>query len=167
MSSAKPIIDDGDNAKTIPTRFGSQEIDPASVLHFPEGLAGFEDLHAFKLFHEEGKPTVFYLQSLDNPDVRFPVVNPDSFQVSYECVLSDQELATLQLDDTADVAMLITLAQVGNLDRGVHANFMGPIMLNTRKRIGLQKHLNQVSGRVVIRAEQSRRRQGSAGSLPT
>jgi len=30
---------------------------------------------------------------------------------------------------------------------------MGPIMLNTRKRIGLQKQLNQVSGSVVIRAE--------------
>ena len=153
MSSAKPIIDAGDHAKTVRTRFGTQQIDPSSVIHFPDGLAGFENLHAFKLFHEEGKPTVFYLQSLDDPDVRFPVVNPDSFQVSYECVLSDQELATLQPDDMADIAMLVTLAQVGNQDGGVHANFMGPIMLNMRKRIGLQKHLNQVSGRVVIRAE--------------
>lgn len=153
MSSAKPIIDASDHTKTVRTRFGKQQIDPSSVIHFPDGLAGFENLHAFKLFHEEGKPTVFYLQSLDDPDVRFPVVNPDSFQVSYECVLSDQELATLQPDDMADIAMLVTLAQVGNQDGGVHANFMGPIMLNMRKRIGLQKHLNQVSGRVVIRAE--------------
>lgn len=137
----------------ITTRFGAQEVDPASVLQFPEGLAGFEDHHDFKLFHEDGKPTVFYLQSLQDPEVQFPVVNPDAYQVSYECVLSDDEAAVLQLDDPADVAVLVTLAQGGDRDAGIHANFMGPIILNTTKRIGLQKHLNQVSGSVVIRAE--------------
>jgi len=153
MSSAKPIIDSGETAKTIHTPFGTQEVNPASVIHFPDGLAGFENLHAYKLFHEEDKPSMFYLQSLDEPNVRFAVVNPDTYQVSYECVFSDHELETLQLDDAADLAVLVTLAQVGNQDGGIHANFMGPIMLNTRKRIGLQKHLNQVSGKVLIRAE--------------
>jgi flagellar assembly factor FliW len=137
----------------ISTRFGTQEVDPASVIHFPDGLAGFEDLHEFKLFHEDGKPRVFYLQSIDHPDVQFPVVNPDSFQVSYECVLNDEEAAVLQLGDPSDVAVLVTLAQGGSQDGGIHANFMGPILLNTRKRIGMQKLLNQVSGSVVIRAE--------------
>ena len=153
MSSAQPLVDNGATAMEIKTRFGAQEIDPASVIHFPDGLAGFEQLHEFKLFHEEGKPTVFYLQSLQDPEVQFPVVNPDSYQVSYACVLSDQEAATLQLEDASDIAVLVTLAQAGEHDRGIHANFMGPIMLNTRKRIGLQKQLNQVSGSVVIRAE--------------
>jgi flagellar assembly factor FliW len=137
----------------INTRFGTQHIDPASVIHFPHGLAGFEQLHEFKLFHEEGKPTVFFLQALEDPDVQFSVVNPDTYQVNYECVLSDEEAATLQLEDPSDIAMLVTLASGGEYDRGIHANFMGPIMLNTSKRIGLQKHLNQVSGSVVIRAE--------------
>ena len=136
----------------INTRFGTQDIDPSSIIHFPDGLAGFEELHDYKLFHEEGKPTVFFLQSIDDPDVQFAVVNPDNYQVSYECVLSDEEAIALQLDDPADVAVLVTLAQGGNYDGGIHANFMGPIMLNVGKRIGLQKHLNQVSGSVVIRA---------------
>jgi flagellar assembly factor FliW len=59
----------------------------------------------------------------------------------------------LQLDDPGEIAVLVTLASGGEYDRGIHANFMGPIMLNTNKRIGLQKHLNEVSGSVVIRAE--------------
>lgn len=153
MSSAQPIIDNGATSMQINTRFGSQEIDPASVIHFPLGLAGFENLHRFKLFHEDGRPALFYLQSLDDPDIQLPVVNPHSFQVAYECVLSDDEADALQIDDTADVAVLVTLAQAGDHDHGIHANFMGPIILNTAKRIGLQKHLNQVSGSVVIRAE--------------
>ena len=153
MSSAQPIIENGDNRMEINTHFGKQEVDPASVIHFPEGLAGFEHLHDYKLFHEEGKTSVFYLQSLDDPDVQLPVVNPDSYQVNYECVLSDEEAGTLQLEDPGDVAVLVTVARAGEKDGGIHANFMGPIMLNTNKRIGLQKQLNQFSGNVVIRAE--------------
>lgn len=153
MSTAEAITNNGDSPMQINTRFGAQEVDPASIIDFPLGLAGFEELHQFKLFHEEGKPTVFYLQSVDDPDVQFPVVNPDAYQVSYECVLNDDEAATLQLDDPAEIAVLVTLAHGGNRDSGIHANFMGPILLNTGKRIGLQKHLNQVSGSVVIRAE--------------
>lgn len=153
MSSAQPIFDNGATTMQINTRFGSQEIDPASVIHFPRGLAGFEQLHRFKLFHEQDKPTVFYLQSLDDPDIQFPVVNPDTFQVAYECALSEDEADALQIKDAGDVAVLVTLAQTGDHDRGIHANFMGPIILNTGKRIGLQKHLNQVSGSVVIRAD--------------
>ena len=153
MPLAQNLIANGDESMEIKTRFGRQEVDPASIIQFPNGLAGFEDLHEFKLFHEDGKPTVFYLQSLDDPEIQFPVVNPDAYQVSYECVLTDDEAATLQLEDPADIAVLVTLAQGGTKDSGIHANFMGPILLNTGKRIGLQKHLNQVSGSVVIRAE--------------
>ncbi len=153
MSSANAPVSDGDSRMQISTRFGQQDVDPASIINFPQGLAGFEDLHDFKLFHEDGKPSVFYLQSVEDPEVQFPVVNPDAYQVSYECVLSDEEAATLQLEDPADIAVLVTLAQTGDRDQGIHANFMGPILLNTGKRVALQKHLNQVSGSVVIRAE--------------
>ena len=153
MPIANVATNNGDSTMQINTRFGAQEVDPASIINFPHGLAGFEDLHDFKLFHEEGKPSVFYLQSVEDPEIQFPVVNPDAYQVNYECVLNDDEAATLQLDDPSQVAVLVTLAQTGDSDRGIHANFMGPILLNTGKRIGLQKHLNQVSGSVVIRAE--------------
>ena len=32
---------------------------------------------------------MFYLQSDQDPEIQFPVVNPDAFQVNYECVLND------------------------------------------------------------------------------
>jgi flagellar assembly factor FliW len=153
MPSTHPITERGDRPLQVNTRFGQQTVDPASIIHFPAGLPGFEDLHDFKLFHEEGRPNLFYLQSLDDPDIQFPVINPDTYQVAYECFLSDEEAAQLELDDPADVSVLVTLAQTGQGDRGIHANFMGPILLNTRRRLALQKTLNTISGRVVIRAE--------------
>ena len=41
-------------------------IDPETLFSFPEGIAGFEDCKRFKVFHEEGKTTVFWLQSVDD-----------------------------------------------------------------------------------------------------
>lgn len=153
MPTANAITTNGEATMQINTRFGVQEIDPASVIQFPEGLAGFEELREFKLFHEEGKPTVFFLQSLEEPAVQFAVINPAAYQVSYECLLSEAEAALLEIDDPNQVAVLVTLAMREGADNGIHANFMGPILLNTVKRIGMQKHLNTVSGSVVIRAE--------------
>ena len=64
-------------------------VDPDSVFTFPAGIAGFEQCTRFKLFHEEGKPTVFWLQSLDQVDVMFPVVLPETLDLEYQIDLSD------------------------------------------------------------------------------
>jgi flagellar assembly factor FliW len=153
MPSTQPIVDSGEQPLQINTRFGRQAIDPASVIRFPVGLAGFEDLHEYKLFHEEGHNSLFYLQSLEDPEVQFPVINPLNCQVAYEFVLSDEEAAQLELDAPDDVAVLVTLARTEDDDHGIHANFMGPILINTRRRVAMQKALNKVTGRVVIRSE--------------
>lgn len=136
----------------IDTRFGSLEVDPADILTFPQGLPGFESLKRFKLFHEEGKPSVFWLQAVDDPAVQLPVSEPSFFRVYYELALSDAETNLLELDDPDDVVLLVTLSKP-NGDDAIHANFMGPIVLNARKRIGLQKALINIEGGVVVRAE--------------
>jgi flagellar assembly factor FliW len=143
-----------DHSMQINTRFGLQDIDPESVIHFPEGLPGFEDLKQFKLFHEEGAQTLFYMQSVDDAGVQLPLVDPDHFQVNYEITLTDEELTKLQLDDPNDATVLVTVSKSDDMDDGgLHANFMGPIVINTRTRTGLQKALNQVRGTVLIRAD--------------
>jgi flagellar assembly factor FliW len=138
----------------INTQFGTQTVDPDTLLNFPDGLPGFDELKRYKLFHEDGTATLFYLQSVDDPAVRLPVVDPGLFQVDYQITLNDMELSRLQLDDPADAAVLVTVSRKDTAaDGGIHANFMGPIIINTRARVGLQKALNRVNGSVIIKAE--------------
>jgi flagellar assembly factor FliW len=153
MPSTQPIIDSGAQPLQVNTRFGRQAVDPASIIRFPAGLAGFEHLHEYKLFHEEGRPNLFFMQSLEDPAVQFPLVNPLGHQVAYEFELADEEVAQLELDAPEDLVVLVTLAQAEGGDHGIHANFMGPILINTRKRLAMQKPLNRITGRVLIRAE--------------
>ncbi len=144
----------------VNTSFGEQDVAPEEILTFPQGLPGFDELTRFKLFHEEGKLSLFWLQSLEDPSVQFPTTDPALLKVQYQITLSDEEIALLELEDPEDIALLVLLyrgapekeAPPSESDR-LNANFLGPIILNTKTRIGVQKVLNQIEDFVTIRAE--------------
>jgi len=138
----------------INTRYGKQVVEKASLIDFPDGLPGFEDLHQYKLFHEEGKSTIYYLQSTEDPDIRLPVITPETCKVDFRIDLSDEEVSKLQIESENDLVVVITLSDnQDNVATSITANFMAPIIINAQSRIGIQKTLNQVSGGVVIQAQ--------------
>ena len=128
----------------ISTRFGPQDIDPQSIITLPRGMLGFENLTRYKLFHEEGKPTVFWLQSLDDPGIQFPVASPQQFQVDYEIGLSDEEIGLLQLTNIENAVLLVTVSKPGGDAASVQPNLLAPIILN-----GTGKPDPRRSGRTV------------------
>lgn len=136
----------------IVTQFGTQQVDPDTLIQFPNGLPGFDNLTRFKLFHEDGKPTVFWLQAVDDPEVQLAIADPAAFQVTYELTLSDDELAILDLASPDDLSVLVTLAKNDNPGTGVHANFFAPILINAARRIGLQKALANIQTSMHITA---------------
>ncbi len=137
------------------TGIGAIDVKPEEIITFPGGMPGFENLTRYKLFHEEGQPTVFWLNSVDDPDVQFTVADPAVFRVQYQITLNDAEEALLQLDDSADTALLVMLYRGDGTDAhsAIQANFLGPLVINTKTRIGLQKVLNKVEGFVTIHAD--------------
>ena len=151
MAMQAQQIQDHDRVE-VRTRFGTLPVNKENLLDFPEGLPGFEDLHQFVLLHDEGNESVFYLQSLDDPGIRLPVTSPHWFRVDYEIELSDEEAALLQVERPEDVAILVTLADDEHSPAGFRANFRGPIILNTRRNIGLQKPVFDAVGSLLIHA---------------
>jgi flagellar assembly factor FliW len=138
-------------------RFGMKnvQVDPDTLFTFPNGMAGFEDYKRFKLFHEEGGGTVFWLQSVDDAKVAFPVVAPDALAVAYEIELSDEDCALLQLADPADpadVAVVVVVYRNALEDKQLAANTRSPVILNLKTRLGIQKILQEVQPNLVYRA---------------
>ncbi len=140
---------------------GEQEIEPESVISFPGGLPGFPECKRFKLFHEEGKPTIYWLQSLDDTDVSFSVTLPELFSFVYELDLNDSEVSLLKLDDAADAVVLLMLykpvesGEIGgyaNEDATIHANLKAPLVINLKSRIGLQKTVANITQATLLRA---------------
>ena len=135
-------------------RFGLKnvQVDPDTLFTFPEGLAGFERCKRFKLFHEEGKTAVFWLQSVDDPGVMFPVVTPETLDIEYQIELSDADCALIGVADPADVAVAVIVYRDEAQGGQIAANTRSPVILNLKTRKGMQKVLSEVHPALLYRA---------------
>ncbi|WP_043648345.1 flagellar assembly protein FliW [Chitinilyticum litopenaei] len=121
------------------TPFGPIDVDPDTIIEFPLGLPGFEDSKRFKLLHEDkADPTVLWLQSLDQPEVTFSVVEANRLGLGYQIVLNDDECELLQLCDDDEALLLLILARDEASD-SVKALMQTPLVLNPRARRAMQK----------------------------
>lgn len=124
--------------------FGSMEVDPEKVITFPVGLVGFEQNKRFTLVHEAmaGKPASYTLQSLDDPAVAFQIIDATAVGINYELALNDAETAELNTPAPEDIAVMLVLYKEDGAapgGQGIGANVHGPLLINTRARVGLQK----------------------------
>ena len=135
-------------------RFGLKgvPVDPETLFTFAEGLAGFENCKQFKIFHEEGKPSVFWLQSIDDSDVMFPVVTPDVLDLEYQIELSDADCALLGLENVEDAAVAIIVYRDSMANGKIAANTRSPLILNSKTRKGMQKILQEIHPTLLYRA---------------
>lgn len=125
--------------------FGEQSIDPSTIINFPNGIPGFEDQTRFKLFHQEGEnPLIFWLQSLDDESLVFSVAQPSIFNINYNFVLNDTEEAMLGIAEPADIIILIILHKDESDQPAIKGAIRSPLVINSAKRIGLQKVLTQM-----------------------
>ncbi|WP_300317417.1 flagellar assembly protein FliW [Accumulibacter sp.] len=135
-------------------RFGLKDVpvDPETVFTFAEGLAGFADCRHFKVFHEEGKATVFWLQSLDDPALAFPIVPPEMLDLEYQIELSDADCALLGLERVEDAAVAVIVYRDDAEAGKIAANTRSPIILNLDNRRAMQKVLQEVHPTLLYRA---------------
>lgn len=135
-------------------RFGAEEIDinPESIITFPRGIPPFDTCQRYKLFHEDGKTSIFWLQSLDDASVLFSVTDPDLLKLSYEVTLTPEEQSVLEIKDSDELLLaVIVYKEANSTDQSLKVNARAPIILNLNKRIGLQKLLNEFETSVSIR----------------
>lgn len=135
-------------------RFGLKDvfIDPETLFTFPQGIAGFEDNKRYKLFHEEGGATVFWLQSVDDTSVTFPIVAPEALDIEYQIELSDADCELLDLK-SADEATVVVIVYRNEAEGGrIAANARSPVILNINSRKGMQKILHEMHPTLLYRA---------------
>lgn len=107
-------------------------------LTFPTGLPGFDDLRRFALSQWGGQDSPYArLVSLDEPDTAFLVAPPEAFFDDYQVPLDPDDAARLQLQNTADALVLVVIT-VGEKAEEASANLLGPLVINTRARLGAQ-----------------------------
>ncbi len=120
--------------KTKP--FGDIEVDDRQRLEFPNGILGFESLHAFVLL-DAAQPPFYWLQSLEDPGIAFVLINPLVFKPDYLPDVSPEDLEEIYISSREDLIVfaIVTIPEKQEL---MTANLQGPIVINKKAKIGRQ-----------------------------
>lgn len=122
---------------TITSPLGDIEVDREAILVFPEGLPGFEQLTQFIIVTLEKYIPFQFMQSLENPEVSFPIIRPELFHPDFHPRISDFELRAIRLKSVAE-AEIYSIATVGEEPCEVTVNLRAPLLVNRSERLGKQ-----------------------------
>lgn len=122
--------------KTIQTRFGQVEYDPANLLHFPAGMIGFPTLHDFIVMPNKKQGPLFWIQSIDDPDIAFVLTDPTNFFLDYLIKPDESEKNALHIDD-GDECYILSVVTVPP-DQQITLNLAAPILFSSKTNRAIQ-----------------------------
>lgn len=119
------------------TRFGAVSITSDDIIRFPEGLLGFNELRQFVLLDDPMDPIFAWLQSCEDPNIAFPLLEPELFTNDYNVQLTKHDLDALEVssNDGLRCFVIITIPQAPT---AMTANLKAPIMISAEKRLARQ-----------------------------
>lgn len=119
--------------------FGKIGVDENKVIRFDMGIIGFDNLKDFMLIHdteiEEAK--ICWLQSIDEPMLALPVINPLCIKEDYNPVVEDELLKNIGCVSESDLLVLCTITVPSEIEK-MTANLKAPVIINSNTRKGCQ-----------------------------
>ncbi len=122
--------------KKIITRFGEVEYDPDNLLHFPVGLIGLPNLRHFIVMPNKKQGPLFWIQSVDDPDIAFVLTDPTNFFLDYQLSPEDSERQSLDLDKD-DECFILSVVTVP-ADQNITLNLAAPILFAPKTNRAIQ-----------------------------
>jgi flagellar assembly factor FliW len=109
------------------TRFGQLEVDPGSVLEFPEGLIGLAGSR-YAMIADDPDAPFLWLQSLDDPSLALPVTNPHRFFADFAVEVIDEDAERLGLESSSSMDVYVTV-RAAPAPEDFTANLKAPILV--------------------------------------
>lgn len=125
----------------IQTRyFGEIDLTEEKIITLERGLLGFDEYKRFTILYdcekEEGT-NISWFQSVDEPTLALPVVNPLLVKEDYNPVVEDELLAGIGDVNEENLVILITMTVPENIEE-MSVNLKAPIIINADTRKGVQ-----------------------------
>jgi flagellar assembly factor FliW len=117
--------------------FGEVKVKDEEVIHFTKPILGFDDYRQYLLIENESIFPTFWLQSVNDPNLAFPVVSPFSVDENYSINLQALDLDDINLKSLDD-ALVLTLMVVPQTLSSIRTNLRAPIIYNPEKKIAKQ-----------------------------
>lgn len=118
-------------------RFGRTEIAPDSIITFADGILGFESLKRYAIILSDVCEPIQWLQSVDDPMVSLPIINPFLIVPEYELDVDDSELTSIGQPTVEDILVVNIMVLPEDIKKTT-VNLSAPILINVRTRQGRQ-----------------------------
>lgn len=119
------------------SRFGLVEITEQDIIHFSEGLLGFNEFCQFVLLDDPNDEIFAWLQSCEDANLAFPVLEPELFVTDYHFSLSKNDLEALHLK-SKDGTRSFAIITIPDDPTQMTANLKAPLIINVAERLGRQ-----------------------------
>lgn len=120
--------------------FGAIDIEDDKIIKLKEGIIGFPELKNFTLIHDEekeGKGSIKWLQSMDDPTFALPVINPLDIKEDYKLVVNEKSLEPLGVMTEENTFILVTITVPDKIEE-MSINLKAPFVINTDSLQGAQ-----------------------------
>ena len=122
----------------IETKFlGQVTIEETEIIHFQNGLPGFEDNKDFVILPLEKDSPFAILQSIKQQEIGFVIALPFVFKKEYAFDLTEEDREELQIKSSEDLITysIVTLKEPFNSST---LNLQAPLIINHKQKIAKQ-----------------------------
>ena len=106
-------------------------------LTFPDGLVGCPTWKRFVFRTNPEQAPIHTLESLDDPDVSLFVLDPYLINEDYAIEMAEADQASISLEHASDAIVFVILVMRHD-PLAVTANLLGPLVINSRSKLGCQ-----------------------------
>lgn len=119
------------------TRFGRIEINEQDIVLFKDGLPGFEGMRRFVLISLEDESPFFCLQSVDNGELGFILVDPFAFYQAYDFQIPQHCVEELGIKSQEQV-IVRSIVTIRDTLESATLNLVAPLIFNIDERKAMQ-----------------------------
>jgi len=119
--------------------FGEVEVSEQDILNFEYGIPGFESMTRFVILGktDDDDSPFFWLQSVDNSNLAFVIMNPRDLVPDYEAEIDMFTAGLLGITDEND-ALIYSIVTVPEDITKISINLKAPVIINAKNNRGCQ-----------------------------
>lgn len=107
------------------------------IITFPQGIYAYENSTKFVVLNNPENQWMTHLQSVEDEQPRFILLDPYMFIDGYNPVLPDGTLEALKASNAKDLRFFV-IAVIPKSVKDITINLKSPVVINFKERIGAQ-----------------------------
>jgi len=119
--------------KVVTTRFGEFDLTEDQVFHLTQAVPGFPNTKSFFFIKKDKIAPFQWLQSVEEADLTFVVVEPQNFFHDYAPPIGAFEIKEIGLDRREDASIYVIVVLPEDMSK-MTANLRGPLIINQKER---------------------------------